>query len=399
MLSMQQRRVISPSLATTKSSKKNKMFAESTIHGISSSRCIFTIHADFVESVKNNFLLDNKILIVGQEGLRCRLMARKRRKPEEPNMRKRLKEKNDNLVESSSKASVPTLVVATFSVTMNNRSRLMVLLLKRLSNYRSGFTSKVWNTVIKHDKEDYTSIIHGKYSHEKTVATSSVAGKYIIIKNMNVAAYVCDYILGGELNGSRSTKEVFLEPRVPQECKLPTSLPRRGVLKNWSQNHNILKEIYRMLLFFHEVLSDSLKKRDYDEQLRKKESKTLSHKSPGTSQQENGDYCSVESRRIQCTKCGHSHIWICTNRIKSKARWCRLEKRKNKRNLIPSIYFIDFWSLEKLRRLLCCNRIVVNIIKQKMVMGGWYTKAHSALMGLLRWKYRMLLSFDENGFS
>lgn len=49
--------------------------------------------------------------------------------------------------------------------------------------------------------------------------------------------------------------------------------------------------------------------------------------------------CPVESRRIQCTKCGHSHIWICTNRIKSKARWCQVgtfyKKRKIDINLIP----------------------------------------------------------------
>ncbi|KAM1570824.1 hypothetical protein ACFX10_035777 [Malus domestica] len=87
----------------------------------------------------------------------------------------------------------------------------------------------------------------------------------------------------------------------------------------------LASEAFKRVQCAYEVLSDSTKKRDYDEQLRKEESKTKSvcQKSYGTSHQDGPDYFSEESRRIQCTKCGNSHIWICTNRSKAKARWCQ----------------------------------------------------------------------------
>ncbi|MEH2179059.1 4-hydroxy-3-methylbut-2-enyl diphosphate reductase [Nostoc sp.] len=59
------------------------------------------------------------------------------------------------------------------------------------------WVSKVWNTVEKHKKVDYTSVIHGKYKHEETVATSSFAGKYLIVLNLQEAEYVADYIING----------------------------------------------------------------------------------------------------------------------------------------------------------------------------------------------------------
>lgn len=59
------------------------------------------------------------------------------------------------------------------------------------------WVSKVWNTVEKHKKVNYTSIIHGKYNHEETIATSSFAGTYLIVLNMEQAEYVANYILQG----------------------------------------------------------------------------------------------------------------------------------------------------------------------------------------------------------
>lgn len=59
------------------------------------------------------------------------------------------------------------------------------------------WVSKVWNTVEKHKKKEFTSIIHGKYKHEETVATSSFAGTYLIVLNLDEAEYVANYILNG----------------------------------------------------------------------------------------------------------------------------------------------------------------------------------------------------------
>ncbi len=59
------------------------------------------------------------------------------------------------------------------------------------------WVSKVWNSVEKHKKRDFTSIIHGKYKHEETVATSSFAGTYLVVLNLEQAQYVADYILNG----------------------------------------------------------------------------------------------------------------------------------------------------------------------------------------------------------
>ncbi len=59
------------------------------------------------------------------------------------------------------------------------------------------WVSKVWNSVEKHKKKDFTSIVHGKYNHEETIATSSFADKYLVVLNLEQAEYLSNYILNG----------------------------------------------------------------------------------------------------------------------------------------------------------------------------------------------------------
>ncbi len=58
------------------------------------------------------------------------------------------------------------------------------------------WVSKVWHTVEKHKKHEFTSIIHGKVKHEETLATSSFAGTYLVVLDLEEAEYVSNYILG-----------------------------------------------------------------------------------------------------------------------------------------------------------------------------------------------------------
>ncbi|MCP9931071.1 4-hydroxy-3-methylbut-2-enyl diphosphate reductase [Cyanobium sp. AMD-g] len=57
------------------------------------------------------------------------------------------------------------------------------------------WVSKVWNTVEKHKKHAFTSIIHGKVKHEETLATSSFAGTYLVVLDLAEARMVSDFIL------------------------------------------------------------------------------------------------------------------------------------------------------------------------------------------------------------
>jgi len=85
------------------------------------------------------------------------------------------------------------------------------------------WVSKVWNTVEKHKKQAFTSIIHGKVKHEETLATSSFAGTYLVVLDLEEAQMVCDYILG------RGQRERFMD-RFERACS-PGFDPDRDLLR------------------------------------------------------------------------------------------------------------------------------------------------------------------------
>jgi 4-hydroxy-3-methylbut-2-enyl diphosphate reductase len=105
------------------------------------------------------------------------------------------------------------------------------------------WVSKVWNTVEKHKKHTFTSIIHGKVKHEETLATSSFAGTYLVVLDLEEAQYVADYILG---NGNR---DAFIE-RFAKACSPgfdpDRDLERLGVANQTTMLKSETEEIGRL---------------------------------------------------------------------------------------------------------------------------------------------------------
>jgi 4-hydroxy-3-methylbut-2-enyl diphosphate reductase len=105
------------------------------------------------------------------------------------------------------------------------------------------WVSKVWNTVEKHKKQAFTSIIHGKVKHEETLATSSFAGTYLVVLDTAEAQMVCDYILG------RGDREAFMA-RFAKACSPgfdpDRDLDRVGVANQTTMLKSETEDIGRM---------------------------------------------------------------------------------------------------------------------------------------------------------
>ena len=105
------------------------------------------------------------------------------------------------------------------------------------------WVSKVWNSVDKHKKKSYTSIIHGKYKHEETIATSSFAGTYLVVLNMEQANYVSDYILNG---GDREEFLAKFKNAYSEGFDPDTDLVKIGVANQTTMLKSETEEMARM---------------------------------------------------------------------------------------------------------------------------------------------------------
>jgi 4-hydroxy-3-methylbut-2-enyl diphosphate reductase len=105
------------------------------------------------------------------------------------------------------------------------------------------WVSKVWNTVEKHKKHTFTSVIHGKVKHEETLATSSFAGTYLVVLDLEEAQIVVDYILG------KGNREAFMQ-HFAKACSEgfdpDRDLDRLGVANQTTMLKSETEEIGRM---------------------------------------------------------------------------------------------------------------------------------------------------------
>ncbi|KAI8007180.1 hypothetical protein LOK49_LG07G03606 [Camellia lanceoleosa] len=170
--------------------------------------------------------------------------------------------------------------------------------------------------------------LHSCKSSSKTAATSSVICKQKESSAKQVVREDTSSI--DEMKRILGSTDHYEALGFPRQKKIDAMLLKKEYRKKAMLVHpdkNMgspqASESFQKLQCAYEVLSDSVKKRDYDEHLRKEESKRVSQTSHNASHPDGSDYCSEESRRIHCTKCGNSHIWVCTNRSKAKARWCQ----------------------------------------------------------------------------
>ena len=109
------------------------------------------------------------------------------------------------------------------------------------------WVSKVWNTVDTHQRNELTSVIHGKYAHEETIATTSFCEDYIVVKDMKEAQMVCDYILQNENALSKDEFLAKFKNAISNGFDPDTMLSKVGIANQTTMYKKETREIGQLL--------------------------------------------------------------------------------------------------------------------------------------------------------
>lgn len=105
-----------------------------------------------------------------------------------------------------------------------------------------------------------------------------------------------------------------------------------------NQGNEKAVEAFKKLQNAYEVLLDSIKRKTYDDELRREELLNYLRRFQSSSQKNgghglfssgfahsetDGEDPFRDSRRIACKKCNSFHLWLQTRRLKAQARWCQ----------------------------------------------------------------------------
>ena len=118
-------------------------------------------------------------------------------------------------------------------------------------NTTCPFVERVWKKSETIGKENYTIIIHGKYSHEETRSTFSRSDKHskaIIVRDIEESKLLAEYIMG---NKSKEQFAIDFNGRYSEGLNLETDLQRVGVI---NQTTMLASETQEIADYFKSVM-------------------------------------------------------------------------------------------------------------------------------------------------
>ncbi|MDZ4789580.1 MAG: 4-hydroxy-3-methylbut-2-enyl diphosphate reductase [Blastochloris sp.] len=140
------------------------------------------------------------------------------------------------------------VIVPAFGATVDTMNKLKELNCLTVDT-TCGDVMSVWKRVRQYNKEQVTSIIHGKAWHEETKATSSRAleggnGQYLVVFTLAETDYVCSYIRNG---GDREEFLKKFEGATSPGFDPDLHLIRVGVANQTTMMRNETEEVQRRI--------------------------------------------------------------------------------------------------------------------------------------------------------